>query len=93
MNEYGETTFSAPVTVKALWEEKESIIHTDKGEQIVGMACAYVNSDLSVDLEDYLFNGISTETNPVSLIRAYKIRKITRMVNYNGQRIEVKLWV
>ena len=89
LNEYSEATFNTPVTIKAKWEEKQTIMHTNDGEQVLSNGCLFVNVD--ADVEDYVFRGISTDANPLNLKRSFKVRKVERIKNFNGSKTEVKL--
>ena len=92
-NGYGEPSFSSPVTITCHWEEKVQVMMDNRGEEFVSMGCVFVDDTLVVAIEDYVFNGASSVTNPLTLPRAFKVRQISKIPNYNGQRTEVKLYL
>lgn len=70
---YGGTTFTAPSTRLARWEDKSEIIRNKAGAEYVTKSRVFMKNDF--DLNGYLFLGSSSEADPRTVIGAYEIQQ------------------
>ncbi len=69
---FGGDTFSGPTVLQGRWEDETELIRDKKGQESVSMSKAYLEIDL--DVNGYLFRGISTVTDPRT-IDAFEIKQ------------------
>lgn len=85
---YGGKTFAAPVTLKGRWEDKMELVRSKTGSEIVSKSRAFVVQEL--DIDGYLYNGVSAAANPRSVDGASEIQALGRTSNLrNLQKITV----
>lgn len=74
---FGGFTSAAPVTMKGRWEGRNELFRTITGEQVVSAAIVFVESD--VDINGYLFEGVSTVADPTLVSGAMQIKQFVRI--------------
>lgn len=72
---YGKPTQAAPVQIPCRWEDKLSQVMSKKGEEITSKSRVFLAAPVNID--GYLFLGVSTETDPSSLDKAYEIQAVS----------------
>lgn len=72
-NEYNQTTFAAPVTVKCRWEDRAVLFRNSEGQEVISSAVIYPISPL--ELKGYVKKGIHADLNPIGLAGAFEIRQ------------------
>ncbi len=70
-------TFGTPTTQKGFWNDRNEIFKTPQGEDAVSRSIVYLTSDVAEG--DYLFEGVSTDTNPTLLDGARRIEKFEKL--------------
>ena len=84
---FNEESFTAPVTLNARWEDRSSVVLNDDGVEVMSNSRVYLATDIKVN--DYLFNGISTVTDPRTLNEANRVinfRKVPDLFNSDFER-------
>ena len=74
---YGGKTWGTPTTIKGRWEDRTEFIIDSQGRQIASLAVVFLVSD--VELEGYLYNGTSTESDPTTVSGAREIRSFSKI--------------
>ncbi len=77
-DQYGKTTFSAPVTKACRWEEKAELFIDKKMQEVTSKAKVFLVDDAAVDQEGYLYLGTSAAASPLGLADAFEIRALKR---------------
>lgn len=85
-NGSGGTVFDAPVSIQARWQERREELHDGKGHLFVSKAQVFVDVDL--DVGGYLYNGVSSMTDPTVLQGAYIIRDFVKTPNLGRTKHE-----
>ena len=76
-------SFGAPVTVKARWEDSQEIFFdSDTNRETRSESLVFTETDLSIG--GYMFNGVSTSTDPTSLPDAVEIRQKVKYPSFQG---------
>ncbi len=88
---FGGHTFTAPISLDVRWEEKNELVINDKGETVVSRARVFVDRDL--DLEGYLFLGVSTGADPRVVDDTYRILEIRKTPSLDGTTFERKVYL
>ena len=83
---FGGFSFGAPSTVKARWEDRTENFVDDQGQEKISHARVYVDTDLSVD--GYLFEGISSSTDPRTVDGAIEVKDFRRIPNLRHTEFE-----
>lgn len=76
---YGGFTFGAPTAVKARWQDTVEVTINSNGDSIVSRAIVFVATD--VDVNGYLYNGVSIAADPTTLPTAHKIQRFDKSPN------------
>lgn len=74
---FGGDTFYPPKHIKARWESSNELIRVKTGEEDVVKSVIYLNDAL--DINGYLYNGISHLTDPRAVDGASEIRQVGSM--------------
>ncbi len=69
---FGGVAFSTPVTIKARWEDVSDLFVDSQGREVRSAARVYVDQDVS--LGGYLYNGVSTTSDPTTVDGAQEIK-------------------
>lgn len=86
---FGGKTYAAPIQVKVRWEDTNVLFVDQNGNEVVSKAVVYVDTDLSVG--GYLLLGISTASNPTTIIGTHEIRNISKSPNIRGTKFLRKI--
>lgn len=74
---FGGDTFKAPKTVKGRWEEMAEMFRDKSGQEVVSRTIVYLDIDINVN--GYLFRGVSTKLDPRTVDGALEIRQFSRV--------------
>ena len=69
---FGGYIYATPVPLKVRWEERTELATDEEGNEFVARARVYLSQDMEVD--DYLFLGISTVSDPRTVEGAHRIK-------------------
>jgi len=74
-DEYNREVFSEPTSIKGRWENS-TLFYRDPltDTQQVSLSVVYLGID--VNMGDYLYLGETTETDPLTLLNARKVKRI-----------------
>lgn len=82
---FGNATFSAPSTINCRWEERTDLFIDAAGKEARSHARVYVDTD--VEINGYLYLGISSSTAPEAAAHLIKdFRKIPDLNAINYER-------
>lgn len=81
----GGFTFSAPISLKGLWEDKQELVADATGNQIVSQAIVYLNTEVAIN--GYLFLGTSIATDPTTVTKAWQIKNYGETPNVRGTEV------
>lgn len=73
-NVYGGSTYSAPLAFKGRWENKVEQFRDKSGQESSSRAKVFIPETVAVDIDGYLFEGVSAAIDPLSVDGAYEIR-------------------
>jgi hypothetical protein len=80
---YGKPTFAAPVSpIMCRWEDWRSLLISPTMEEV--RITARVFLDFAPGEGDYLYLGISTVANPLSVLNARAVLRVTGMTSVDG---------
>lgn len=83
-DKYGKQTFTAPVTKKVRWEDKQEEIVDKVGEQKLSKSRVFLQED--IDIDGYLFRGVSAASTPLGLANALEIQGVGRTPNLKANK-------
>jgi hypothetical protein len=69
---YGKTLFQAPVHLKGRWEDRTEVVMGKNSQDVTSRSRVYLVQD--VDLDGFLFYGISNDADPTILDGAFEIQ-------------------
>jgi len=72
---FGGDTFWTPKTVKGRWEDVAELFRDKTGQEVVSRSLVYLDIDINVN--GYLYRGISTVADPRTLPEALEIRQFS----------------
>lgn len=75
----GAKLMAAPITIKARWEDKQEQILNAKGQQTISKAQIYTSDDTILEIDGFLYNGITTEAEPRNVDGAFQVIQIMRV--------------
>ena len=84
---FGGFAFATPVALKVRWEERTELATDEEGNEFVARSRIYLPQDVEVD--DYLFLGTSTVSDPRTVEGAHRVRdfrKIPDLFNNDAER-------
>lgn len=87
-NAYGEITHSAPVQILVRWQDEIDNFVDDAGEEFISAAIVYTTQELTEN--SWLYLGTSSETNPQTQNKAYRIRRRMMSQTPSGDIIVLK---
>lgn len=85
---FGGTLFSSPTSLDVRWEHSMEKITDANGEEAISNAHVWFKEDGAVNRGDFLYEGISTATDPQDLNGAYEVRHIEKTPGISGNEIE-----
>ena len=87
VDNFGDPSFSAPVTLKAKWEDRTELFIDADGRETRSRSVVYVDTDLVIG--GYLFRGTSSASDPLTVNNTFLIkdyRKISDFENTTHER-------
>jgi len=87
VDNFGDPSFAAPVTIKSKWEDRTELFIDAEGRETRSKSVVYVDTDLITG--GYLFRGNSSVTDPLSVSDTFMIkdyRKISDFENVTHER-------
>lgn len=81
-NEYNESLFDTPVTLKARWEDRAVLFRNSEGQEVISSAVIYPIYKL--ELKGYVKRGIVADLDPTGLSGAFEIRQSGDSPNLKG---------
>ena len=85
---FGGFSFTAPVTIKARWEDRVENLITPDGESFISKSKVWVASD--VEVGGYLYQGESVVADATTLTGAHRIQMFGKIPDIRGTRFERK---
>lgn len=85
---YGGFSYSAPTVLKGRWESRVEKMVTLAGEEFVSQANIWLG--ISIDVGDYLFEGVSTEVDP-NVAGASRVKIKSEIPSIRGSFVERKV--
>ncbi len=83
---YGQSLWSAPVTLAARWEDKTETILNQEGEEVLSRSTVYLPSD--VEIGDYLLLGENTGIDPTTISGTFKVKDFRKIPQLRGDEFE-----
>ena len=83
---FGGFTFATPVALKVRWEQRTELATDEEGNEFVARSRVYLPQDIEVD--DYLFLGISTVSDPKSVDGSHRVRDFRRIPDLFNTDVE-----
>jgi len=84
---YGGVTVSAPVTIKARWEDKQILFQSPTGEELTSEAVVYLFSDVGIN--GLLFLGTSVDLDPIGNgVDVRPVRQFQKIPSVNARIFE-----
>lgn len=74
---YGKTTFAAPVVKKCRWEDRIETFQDKQGEESTSKSRVML-VDTDIDVDGYVYLGVSVATDPLKLAGAFEIQAISK---------------
>ena len=88
---YGGFTFSPPTVLKGRWEDKAVLFRNPQGVELTSRSVVYLDADVAV--EDYLFEGSSTATDPTTLATARPVEQFHKTPDLRHVEYERKAFL
>jgi len=88
---FNDETFAAPVTINARWEDRSTTVLSSDGVEVLSNSRVYLAQDISTG--DFLFNGISTVTDPRTFNAANRVINFRKMPNLTANDFERRAFV
>lgn len=90
-DEYGQTTFAAPVSLACRWQDVAQMFRDANGNDQVSRAVVYFKQ--AVARQGWLFEGVSAATDPRTEAGAAEIRQVGKSDNLQGSQTLVKVFL
>ncbi len=84
---FGGYTFATPVALKVRWEQRTELATDEEGNEFIARSRVYLSQDVEVD--DYLFLGVSVVGDPRTVEGSHRVRtfrKIPDLFNTDEER-------
>ena len=91
VDKFNNPTFGTPEELNCRWEERTELIQTPDGQQKPSRARIFLEDDIVVG--DYLFLGISSETDPRTVPNAYRILDFRKIPGLYVEQYERKAYL
>lgn len=75
-DQFGSVTYLSPVPFLGRWEDKVIDVMSARGEQFQSRSIIYIPSTLAIEVDGWLYNGVSISVEPTQLKGAYRIKDI-----------------
>ncbi len=82
----GDPTFAAPKSIRVRWEERQAVFTNAAGEEGSAAAVVFVKEDMKAS--DFLFLGVSTETDPTDVADAREVQGWSKLPQLIGSGYE-----
>jgi len=82
VDNFGDPSFAAPVTIKAKWEDRAELFIDAEGRETRSKSVVYVDTDLLTG--GYLFRGNSSVANPLSVDNAFMIKDVRKISDFEN---------
>lgn len=90
-NGYGGYSFTGPNALKGRWEDTAELFRTSAGNEEVSRSVVYVSVD--IEIEDYLYLGTSTDSDPTLVSGAFRVRQFAKIPDLRLVTYERKAWL
>jgi len=80
VNNFGDPSFVAPTTVMVKWEDRTELFIDGEGREQRSKSVVYVDTDLLIG--GYLFRGISSTADPLSVSGAFMIKDFRKISDF-----------
>lgn len=88
---FGGSTYGAPQSLKGRWEERNDVFRTPNGQEKVSKAVVYLDTD--VEINGYLYLGVSVASDPTTVSGATLIEGFRKIPNLGAVRFERKAYL
>lgn len=78
--------FALPIQLNVRWEDRTDYLRTKQGEQITSRSRVFVPQTIKVG--DYLFLGTNAETDPRTVVNAYRVLDYREIPDLFNQEVE-----
>ena len=86
VDNFGDSSFATPTTVKAKWEDRTEIFIDAEGREQRSKSVIYVDTDLLNG--GYLFRGPSSTADPLSVTGAFMIKDFRKISDFEVETHE-----
>ncbi len=80
VDNFGDPSFDAPVTIKSKWEDRTELFVDNDGREQRSKSVVYVDTDLLIG--GYLFRGSSSAADPLSVVGAFMIKDYRKISDF-----------
>lgn len=88
---FNKPSFAAPEEQICRWEERSEKIQTADGTEVLSRARIFLAVDVA--LGDYMLLGTNSETNPMQVPGAYRVRDFRKIPSLDGTMFERKAFL
>lgn len=86
---FGSSTFDAPICFLGRWEKRQELFIDSAGEEVRSNSMVW--SSCNVFIGDFVYLGVSTNTDPRQVFGSREIRKVLRESGWkNNQWTEIR---
>jgi hypothetical protein len=75
----GAELVAAPKTVKVRWEDRQEQILNSRGQQQISKAQIFTSSDEPLEIDGFVYYGITKDLEPRNVPGAYQVIQILRI--------------
>ena len=80
VDNFGDPSFDTPVTIKSKWEDRAELFIDNDGREQRSKSVVYVDTDLLTG--GYLFRGISSVADPLSVVGAFMVKDYRKISDF-----------
>ena len=88
---FGGTSYGAPVGIKCRWQDKAELFRDSEGQELTSSAVVYPDRELEV--KGYLFEGTTSEADPLSVEGARQVLQAGKSPALKGSKVLHKVWL
>lgn len=81
---YGKPSWSVPVQFNCRWEDRTEQVRSKHGEEFTSLSRVFLVE--TVDMDGYVFLGVSAETDPTVTLGAQEIQAFAKQPDLRGLR-------
>lgn len=85
-NLYGKPNSVAPVQYKCRWENKTETLQNKSGEEFTSKTRVFLDGSSAIDLDGYVFLGISAAADPTTVNGAFEIQQTGNTPDLRGMK-------